>query len=133
LIVIVQEALPDKSTPATVMVGNPEVAVRESAAPVVLLQVPPNVAGLATTTSPGSVSVNPISLVGVDLLTIVKVSNPFWFTPTGFGALNLVSTGEPGEVTVNVEEAVLPIPLLAELTSPVVLTFAPVAVLVTST
>ena len=55
------------------------------------------------------------------------------FTPTGSGELTRVRVGEPGALTVKVAEAVAPVPLLVELTCPVVLTFAPIVVLVTLT
>ena len=74
LMVTVQDALAVKSTPDTVMVFIPAVAVRASAAPVVSVQVPPKVAGVATITPAGSVSVKPISTVAVALLVIVNVS-----------------------------------------------------------
>ena len=42
-------------------------------------------------------------------------------TPVGSGALALVSCGEPGAVITSVALAALPVPLLLELTCPVVL------------
>ena len=45
----------------------------------------------------------------------------------------MVKVGEPGALTVKVAEAAAPVPLLVELTCPVVLTFAPIVVLVTLT
>src|SRR4029453_13773772 len=54
-------------------------------------------------------------------------------TPTGFGALILLSVGVPGELTVRVALAVALEPLLVVVTWLVVLTFAPTVVEVTFT
>ena len=70
--------------------------------------------------------------VFVALFTIVKVSVALRLTPTGSGVLSLVNTGAPGELTVSIAVAELPIPLLVELTWPVVFVAVPVVMLVTS-
>ena len=72
--VTVQDALATKSTPDTAMVFEPATAVRTSAAPPVLAQVPPNVEGVATITPAGSVSVKPMSAVAAAALVIVNVN-----------------------------------------------------------
>ena len=95
-IVTVQEAKPATiSTPATVMLPAPATAVRLSAAPVLLVQLPPNVTGLATTNPTGRVSVKPTSLVmGAEAgLVMVKVSVAFSPLPISVGLNALVSAG----------------------------------------
>ena len=62
------------STPVTVMVLVPAVAVRTSAAPALLVQVPARPFGVEIITPTGRVSVKPISLVSVALLVMVNVS-----------------------------------------------------------
>src|SRR6266850_8176644 len=63
--------------------------------------------------------------VAVALLVMVKVSVALRFTPMGSGALNLVSVGFPGAVTVKVLLAVGPVPLLVVLTWLVVFVCGP--------
>ena len=83
------------SAPETVMVLIPAVAVRTKAAPPVLAQLPPNVAGEATTSPAGNVSVNPRSLVaGADAgFDIVNVSVDVSPLPISVGVNALVKPG----------------------------------------
>ena len=95
-IVTVQLASPAPiSTPATVIVLMPAVAVRDSAIPVVLIQLPPKVTGLATTKPAGRVSVKPRSLAAAAAagLVIVKVRIEVSPLPIRVGLNALVSAG----------------------------------------
>jgi hypothetical protein len=89
--------------------------------------------GVATTMFVGNVSLTPTPLSAVPALGLVIVSVRVDVPPTkiGVGLKPLVIVG--GEGTVNVAEAVRPVPPLVELTVPVVLAFEPPVAAVTLT